>query len=51
MLLGMTMVLRCMIPIDNDEVEFLANHPFIFFITGRNDELLFAGRVQNLPKN
>jgi len=52
MLLGMTMLTRClMTPRAYDEVEFFANCPYIFFIMGQNNELLFFGRVQNLSEN
>lgn len=52
MLLGMTMLTRClMTPRAYDEVEFFANCPYIFYIMGQNNELLFFGRVQNLSEN
>lgn len=52
LLLGMTMLSRSlMIPQVYDEVDFFANCPFIFFIMGQNNELLFFGRVQNLVEN
>lgn len=52
MLLGMVMLTRrLMIPRNYDEVDFFANSPFVFFIMGQNNELLFFGRVQNVTEN
>lgn len=52
MLLGMTMLTRCLIiPQVYDEVDFFANCPFIFFIVGKNNELLFFGKIQDLVEN
>jgi len=52
MLLGMNILTRClMIPRNNDAVNFFANSPFVFFIMGQNNELIFAGRLQNLNEN
>ncbi|XP_060838645.1 serpin B4-like isoform X4 [Rhopalosiphum padi] len=49
---GMTILTRClMTPRAYDEVDFFANCPYIFFIMGQNNELLFFGRVQNLSEN
>ncbi|XP_025406322.1 serpin B4-like isoform X2 [Sipha flava] len=49
---GMTMLTRClMIPQDYDKVDFFANCPFIFFIVGKNNELLFFGRILNVVEN
>lgn len=52
MLLGMVFLTRSMIiPRVYDEIEFFANSPFIFSILNETKELLFFGRVQNLPEN
>ncbi|XP_050430549.1 leukocyte elastase inhibitor-like isoform X2 [Adelges cooleyi] len=44
---GMVMYARCML-MEYQHVDFLANHPFIFFIVSNNIEPLFVGRLLNI---
>lgn len=48
---GMEYVDRSIYFVRYNIVEFFANSPFVFFIMGQNQELLFFGRVQNLTEN